>query len=341
MSPHSVLLALAVTIAHAAPYEVLGSIDVGTFETSIFLWKGDHYLLENIGCGYIDHFGQWDARFKGHSYARIRELKTGRVIANVSKTIGSSLISAFPDEEKETMWLVGNAEDRCVHLCGTGVKVFWSKDLTAWQSALALPWFHTCNVEIARVEQAPTALPAHRYVMILEPFVFRFNNNADGNLTTGWFSIPSATAPNVSSGGPSIRFENGFYYVITGGHTVDLVRSQDLHTWEGPKTMIQPTAKDATVAPYADFPAQKSRKGFDPMEHHPELWDWNSNDGDVCCHGGSQGAWLVWGASSQGHRPKPPVKHGCTNAIGYAANLTLAELLGSFFEGDLSPELIV
>merc|ERR1711879_690449 len=95
---------------------------------------------------------------------------------------------------------------------------------------------------------------------------------------------------------------------------------------------IQPTAADAQIAPYADFPAHASRKGFDSMKGHAEDWDWNSNDGDVCCHnGGNEGSWLVWGASTQGQRPNPPAKHSCTNAIGHAANLTLGQLLASFF----------
>eukprot|EP00662_Eupelagonemidae_sp_cell21_P052985 gene52985-16176_t len=82
--------------APARSYDVLGSIDVGTLETSIFLWDG------------------------GHSYARIRELKTGRIVANVSETIGYSFVSAFPDAEKGKMWLVGNGEDRCHKQCGDG-----------------------------------------------------------------------------------------------------------------------------------------------------------------------------------------------------------------------------
>ena len=53
----------------AGNYSVLGSIAVGTMETTIFLREGRHYLLENIGCGFIDHYGQWDPRFTNHSYA--------------------------------------------------------------------------------------------------------------------------------------------------------------------------------------------------------------------------------------------------------------------------------
>lgn len=58
------------------PYEAVGALDVGTLETSIFMLNGTRYIQDNIGCGYIDHWGNWPggAAFKGHSYVRIREL---------------------------------------------------------------------------------------------------------------------------------------------------------------------------------------------------------------------------------------------------------------------------
>ena len=113
-----------------------------------------------------------------------------------------------------------------------------------------------------------------------------------------------------------------------------LARSADLHTWEPARTLIAPTPADALPAPIAGFPgAEAHRKGFydDPqMEGHAERWSYNSNDGDVCCSGGSKGAWVVWGASSQG---KPcEAAHCFTNAVGYAANLTLRELLEGVFD---------
>ena len=57
------------------------------------------------------------------------------------------------------------------------------------------------------------------------------NNNADGDLSHGWAPATGSTPPHASSGGPSIRHEEGYYYVITGGTTVMLCRSTDLgHT---------------------------------------------------------------------------------------------------------------
>jgi len=74
--------------------------------------------------------------------------------------------------------------------------------------------------------------------MILEPFKFYLNNNADNDLSHGWFAAPNATSPKAPAGGPSIRWSAGYYYVITGGHNVLLVRSKDLRTWEAPHTPI-------------------------------------------------------------------------------------------------------
>jgi len=65
-------------------YDVLGSLDVFTMENTQFYWKGSMYLLENIGCHYWGHAGAWQPEvFGNHSYARVRELATGRVVANV------------------------------------------------------------------------------------------------------------------------------------------------------------------------------------------------------------------------------------------------------------------
>lgn len=37
------------------------------------------YILDNIFCGYMDHWGNYPggAKFKGHSYARVRDFETG------------------------------------------------------------------------------------------------------------------------------------------------------------------------------------------------------------------------------------------------------------------------
>lgn len=65
-------------------YTTLGSLDVFTMENTPFYWQGKMYLLENIGCNYWGHAGAWQPEvFGNHSYARVRELESGRVISNI------------------------------------------------------------------------------------------------------------------------------------------------------------------------------------------------------------------------------------------------------------------
>ena len=349
------------------PYKALGSIDVGTGESSIFLFKGTHYLLDNIFCGYIDHFGKWNATFKGHSYVRIRELETGTVIVNVSETIATDFVSAFVDHRPtgDVLWLSALEHDRCSHEaiqkqtrrgkgrqpqsggCGTGVLAISTTDLHSFNKSFAIN-ASTCNTEVADVGTSPPGLPPHKYVMILEPYTFMVNNNADGDLTRGWVPATGSKEPHSPGGGPSIRWEGGHYYVITGGRTVMLCRSADLGAsdpWDC-TVMVKPTGRggatgpgDGAIAPYVGFAKDAARKDFAVMENDVSAWDWNSNDADVCCTGGSSPSFVVWGASTQGSRSKlPPGSPSCTNALG-RSNMTLAAMLQAFFPHVYQPSL--
>ena len=349
---------------HISVLQAIGSLDVGTGESSIFLFNGTRYILDNIFKGWLDHAGLWNPRFANHSYARIRELETGKLIANVSETIATSFVSAFVDHGQpggDVLWLSANNGDRSgATQYGwqknfpnqSGVLAMRSTDLRSFTTSMAVPTggpgqhAGTCNTEVARVDVAVPGLPPHRYVMILEHFAkdetndFLVNNNADGDLSHGWISANQPKFRAAPGGGPSIRFEGGRYYVITGGRQVMLCRSKDLglkDPWQC-RLMVSPTGRggalgpgDGAIAPFAGFAKDAHRKGFDVMSQHLDEWDWNSNDADVCCSGGSVGAFVIWGASTQGGASKlPPGSPSFTNAIGYR-NSTLADLLCSFF----------
>ncbi len=131
-------------------YTVMGSVDVGTYENTIFYWKGVMYNLENIACSYWDHAGIWDSFWGNNSYARVRELESGRVVSNVSTTRGFGFVSAFADYEHDVMWLFGAPANRCK---GNGpnysVQAWWSKDLVNWQTSTILAYPHgTYNVQV-------------------------------------------------------------------------------------------------------------------------------------------------------------------------------------------------
>jgi hypothetical protein len=270
-------------------------------------------LLENANSGYDDNAGKWFPEFKGHSYARVRRLDNGVVIANISSTIGYGFISPYPDYTHNRVWLFGTNHDRGGpgppggYRCpGKTVTSWWAEggDLTHWETACT-DAVSADNVEVASVASPPHTLPAHTHVMSDECPGFRINNAADGNLTKGWVVAPGSS--KGPCGGPSVRWtidpqnsSRSYYYRITGGHHVQLARSRDLRPpWQS-VTMIVPTPEDANVAPFAGFPSSYERKGFQVNHEHWEDWDFNSNDADVCCMDPAvNGSYLVWGASTQ------------------------------------------
>eukprot|EP00041_Stephanoeca_diplocostata_P028232 m.793032 g.793032 ORF g.793032 m.793032 type:complete len:218 (-) comp23333_c0_seq9:2635-3288(-) len=192
------------------------------------------YNLENIPCKYREHAGIWFPEYIGNSYARIREFESGKIVANISSTIGWGFVSAFTDYEHDKVWLFGTHANRCE---GNGkslteVRSWWSagngdgqSQLTEWGTSSAFDCKTTHNVQVTKVgpmgaEPAPPmpsggVLPPHRYIMFLEPFSWAINNNADGNLSHGWKYIDSV-APKAPSGGPSMRYNptDQFYCAV-------------------------------------------------------------------------------------------------------------------------------
>jgi len=61
----------------------------------------------------------------------------------------------------------------------------------------------------------------------------------------------------------------GFYYILTGGNTVHLYRTQDFVNWNEsvPSPFISPSEEDAAVAPYSGFPSAASVKGSPPNQY--------------------------------------------------------------------------
>eukprot|EP01051_Picozoa_sp_SAG22_P005310 SAG22_NODE_311_length_12629_cov_20.911891_5_plen_1434_part_00 len=368
------------------PYESLGSIDIDTYENTIFWWGKKTYVLENIPCTYQDHAGNWPAfaAFANHSYARVRDFETGVVVANITSTIGFGFVNSFPDYDHNRLWLFGTPADRCHGNCGactgdscprgpdgrlrpscTSIQAWWTSlpVPTSFETAVAIPagtaeLTHTYNQGASRVRVPGPGMPAHRYVMISEPFNFFINADPDGNLTAaghGWKLAPGQKAPHAAGGGVSMQWAPdptgpatapGWYYTVTGGSSVGFARSRDLKSWEPYHIAMSQQADQADrgeyqIAPYNGFAADAERKGWAEMAEPANWpkWGYDNNDGDVCCadqtaaakagHGSSPFGWLVWGASTQGAHCG--LKHCATNAIG-RFNTSLATMLASFFD---------
>ena len=339
-----------------------GAVGAGTFENSLFLWHESVFILENIACTYSEHAGNWNASFLNHSYARIRHVDSGKIVVNVSATIGYGFVTPFVDEDFDTLWLFGSACDRCDdendHGCVPGRAVMsWSakaSTMAGWTTRKAEGTVATYNVQVSRVrasaaEQASSGLPTHGYIMILEKSVqYMYNAATDGDLSMGWMAVPNAVWP-APRGGPSIRYSalDANYYVLLGGDTVRLFRTKDFQRWESPPQgnypFIAPRAADGNISQIAGFTAQRAaERGFAPAMAGANFskWDWNSNDGDVCCmtknasslYARSQ-AFVIWGAGTQGKKPGAPLttEQSCANIIA-TAPMSLPALLAAHFK---------
>ena len=387
-------------------YSKRGALDVGTYENTIFYWQQRLLNVENIACSYTEHAGIWDASWGNHSYARIRDLESGAVIANISSTRGFGFLSALTDYDTGTLWLFGTPADRCLgNGDATSVQAWWSTDpaLQVWSTALAFDYGkHTYNVQVVKVAPPPglpapqtarlaaavaertaaAGLPPHKYAMFLEEFAWAIN--AGDDLTTGWVLLNNTRQPEGAPAGGPMMLYNGydqFYYILTGGNTVHLYRTQDFFNWveSSPSPFIFPSEDDAAVAPFSDFPARALYRGapsnlhvgvpepgpqrpYNPWWMGPNWTAWvhNSNDGDMarlaplaapprciffflplpphtlhsqcCMHANVSTSYIVWGASTQGRPPGPPLdgNDAGTNSLGTAA-MPLHELLANYF----------
>jgi len=234
---------------------------------------------------YWGHEEQWNATYTNHSYFRIRDLASGDVVANISSSIGFGFGSAFVDYDSGTLHIFGTPKDRDTDTprpygpppysgcrsndmydpsrrCG-GVWVFSTKDLSGWRRLQTDVQWSGANVGVGRVyadnnrhSPRPSNLPPHKYIMATESGSYwAVNNNADGSdLSTGWSTLEPARARGGSKACPSVRYlpSDDYYYTVSGGDTVDIMRSRDLLQWErssgNMSPFIQASAGDVQTA---------------------------------------------------------------------------------------------
>ena len=156
------------------------------------------------------------------SYFRIRELLTGRIIANVSQSIDHDFCSALADHGRDTLWVFCSAFGRRNKLhpgpcqasggyagCYVGAwRTKLSGDLTNWSptmKALTLPiGMGMANNDVTLVSgpaaraaaKLPGAAPLHQAVMIIEGRgnwsrgvhypEFAINIGTDGDMSKNW-----------------------------------------------------------------------------------------------------------------------------------------------------------
>jgi hypothetical protein len=204
--------------------------DCGCENTQFRQANGSMYIMESVSTHPCERL--FPAAAKGNSgacsYFRIRELQTGRVVANVSESLDHDFCSALADHGRDALWVFCSAFGRRSKSrpgpcqagggyagCYVGAwKTRLSGNLDTWTPtarALTLPvGMGMANNDVTLVAGAaslataaqPGTLPAHQAAMIIEGRgnwsrgrhypEFAINIGADGDLSKNWQLLDAA-----------------------------------------------------------------------------------------------------------------------------------------------------
>ena len=167
------------------------------------------------------------------------------------------------------------------------IAAFWSNDpsLQKWNArfSAARPNVSVYNNDVTHVAAPSTAmarqnirisgLPEHQWIMVIEAGPdfrahFALSNSSDPTDPNAWsfldpniFIVPQFGHGDIGQG-PSIRYDpaTGYYYVLTGGNTIRVLRSANLRNWTlatkpSDGSLLAPDKLDCIVAPamYAHY----------------------------------------------------------------------------------------
>ena len=207
-------------------------------ENTQFRWTdGALYMMESHAHGCDTVFGAigYNTTRDGDcSYFRVRHMDTGRVLANVSASLGHAFFSATVDygaTPAPRLWVFGPAHARGNKLhpgpcdgdgnwTGCYIGAWSSTDLVHWSDAavaVPLPDHHAAfNMRVTMVAStnpaaAAASLPAHQAAMVIEPrsdyafrngsFRYAVNVGTDGDLSANWQLLPGSA---YSESGPGV-----------------------------------------------------------------------------------------------------------------------------------------
>lgn len=190
----------------------------------------------------------------------------------------------------------------------TDVTPVANKTLVTWQ-----------NGSVAIVDDASASASSNlaavaqplNFVLVSENGHVVAHAGPDRNLTSGWVRLGQCgrDANGTKKKGdcgfgacPAVHYgeEDGYFYVISGGREIALARSKDFAMWEhGPTLVSADIAHDAQLSPFMGIASQAAGKVPATAEHaaaaaslrstlaHPECWEFDVNDSDMCCGGQS------------------------------------------------------
>ncbi|MBX7259240.1 MAG: right-handed parallel beta-helix repeat-containing protein [Candidatus Hydrogenedentes bacterium] len=273
---------LAVAEPQPPKIEKLGTIDCDMVETTPVVFNGKLYRFEYVRGFY------YKPNTTGDSYFRFVDTATGEYTASFAK--GFDLGSAFADGD--TMYAFGIND-----WGGSKLSVFWSKDLTNWETKviLDLPGWEIFNNSVCKGPDG--------YVMAFEigapkeetgnGFTSRFARSKD---LMNWELTPSECVHRKDrySACPAIHFLDGYYYMIyLEGHRdayePHITRSKDLIAWED--SPFQPIVRHSE----ADKLIGNAKLTEEQRRYIAGARDRNNSDFDFCEFNGKTVIYYSWG----------------------------------------------
>jgi hypothetical protein len=281
MSPAAARAALALLLAllpitSSTAVSKLGVYDYMTEESSPIIFNDALVMLESIPTSYADFS---PAFASCTAYFRVRDMKTLTVIVNISASCGicfgaATVVPGATPGAPETLVVTGTEWDRTASSAAGAlgwsgpcagptpvnctVHVFSSSspqlEDASWSHAVVAVPFGVYNTDV-------TAVPAAAgggWTMALETTAeharFLVSAAADPTIVSAWSVLnASYTIPHFPDTGscPSIRHDGEFFYYLTGGRDIQILRSRDLLNWtESNRSVILHTDPgDCVVAP--------------------------------------------------------------------------------------------
>lgn len=284
MGVHFFLLLTVLVPVFSQEVQKLGVYDYMTEESSPLLFNGKLVMLESIPTsypGYNPDFSHCSA------YLRVRDMHTLSVIVNITASCGqafgaATVIPGLAPGESDTLFVTSTQWDRrsasrasrgtfgsgwsgpCAGPnptnCTVNLLFSSSPDLSdaSWvprSPGITLP-FGVYNTDPMPVPQA--AGLAWKWVIALETTKetarFLASTAVDPTQVEAWEVLDAnhtvGRLPDVGSC-PSLRHDGKFFYYLTGGTNIQILRSPDLKTWqEGSRSVITHTTPgDCVVAP--------------------------------------------------------------------------------------------
>jgi hypothetical protein len=274
----------------AAPAIKIGTYDYFVDESSPIIFNGALLMFESIVKASPQWAGNWIPAFIDcESYFRVRDMHTLAVIVNLTAScnhaFGAATVFTNQVSGLETLLVSGTPWSRanvatpafherssrvdsgwsgpCQSASNCTVDLFWSTDPTlidsSWSSAV--PGIHTPGIGVYNNDI--TAVPSSagvpfRWAMALETTQetarFAVSSSDDPTNTSAWallnatFTLPAL--PDVGSC-PSLRHDGTYFYYLTGGSNIQILRSLDLATWaESQRHVLQhDDPGDCIIAP--------------------------------------------------------------------------------------------